>query len=109
MIGHPRTRAYDTESPEVRYVIAFIALHSPGVVVLAGAAVPARQPSFDRAIANGSRVEELLGRARRVLHAWLRHADPETLLLPDYLPSFGSGGSARPLVYTPRAVESVRA
>ncbi len=72
-----------------------------GVVVLAGAAVPARQPSFDRAIANGSRVEELLGRARRVLHAWLRHADPETLLLPDYLPSFGSGGSARPLVYTP--------
>jgi hypothetical protein len=36
-----------------------------------------------------------------VLHAWLRHADPRTLLLPDYLPSFAAGGTKRPLLYTP--------
>jgi hypothetical protein len=59
------------------------------------------QDTFDRARSNGVRVEELLGRAQRVLHAWLRHADPQTLLLPDYLPSFPRPGDPRPLLYTP--------
>jgi hypothetical protein len=72
-----------------------------GVVVLTGAAAAPRQASFDRAVANGDRVNDLLGRARRVLHAWLRHADAETLLLPDYLPSFSAERPLRPLVYTP--------
>ncbi len=52
---------------------------------------------FARAEANGRQVEDLLGRARRVLHAWLKHADARTLLLPDYLPVFRSGAS----IYTP--------
>jgi hypothetical protein len=62
---------------------------------------PVQDAAFARAAANGARVEELLGRARRVLHAWLRHADPQTLLLPDYLPSFYTDGKPRPLLYTP--------
>jgi hypothetical protein len=61
----------------------------------------AQSDSFAGAVRNGVRVEELLGRARRVLHAWLRHADPQTLLLPDYLAAFPSSGGPRPPVYTP--------
>src|SRR5688572_25932064 len=61
----------------------------------------AQSDPFLGAAANGARVDELLGRARRVLHAWLRHADPDTLLLPDYLATFPSPGGPRPLVYTP--------
>jgi hypothetical protein len=53
--------------------------------------------AFARAEANGRRVDELLGRARRVLHAWLKHADPRTLLLPDHLPVFRKGAPS----YTP--------
>lgn len=78
------------------------------VAVLACLAVtPARdgiQASGDdamaRAAANGRRVEDLFSRARRVMHAWLAHADRRTLLLPDYLPSF-QPGTRRPLLYTP--------
>jgi hypothetical protein len=56
-----------------------------------------REAAFARAEANGRRVEELLGRARRVLQAWLAHADARTLLLPDHLPVFRQGAP----VYTP--------
>lgn len=62
---------------------------------------PVDDAAFVQARANGVRTEELLSRARRVLHAWLRHADATTLLLPDYLPSFTAGGTPRPPVYTP--------
>jgi len=58
------------------------------------------EAAFVRAEANGRRVEDLLGRARRVMHAWLRHADTRTRLLPDYLPSFRPG-TTRALLYTP--------
>lgn len=53
--------------------------------------------AFGRAAANGRRVGDLLMRSRRVLHAWLKHADPKTLLLPDHLPVFRPGAP----VYTP--------
>ena len=73
-------------------------------VVLAGGPASGRiQPAastraaFARAEANGRRVDELLSRARRVLHAWLRHADARTLLLPDHLPVFRKGAP----LYTP--------
>jgi hypothetical protein len=62
---------------------------------------PAPDEAFGRAEAAGRRVEELFGRARRVMRAWLQHADTRTLLLPDYLPSFRAEGSTRPLLYTP--------
>ena len=49
--------------------------------------VPAAQPSaespFDRARANGRQFARAVAAAQRVLQAWLKHADPETLLLPD--------------------------
>lgn len=64
-------------------------------------APPADETAFARARANGVRTEELLSRARRVLHAWLRHADATTLLLPDHLPTFTAGGKPRPPEYTP--------
>ena len=43
----------------------------------------ARPPGFDRARANAAQFERAVHAARRVLHAWLAHADPQTLLLPD--------------------------
>jgi tagatose 1,6-diphosphate aldolase len=46
------------------------------------------EDSFRIAAENGVRAEEAFRRARRNLNAWLTHADPRTLLLPDYLPSF---------------------
>jgi hypothetical protein len=63
--------------------------------------IPQNDAAFARAEANGRRVEDLLGRARRVMHAWLKHADARTLLLPDYLPSFRAAGAPRALLYTP--------
>ena len=58
------------------------------------------EAAFVRAEANGRRVDDLLGRARRVMHAWLRHADARTRLLPDYLPSFRPE-TPRARLYTP--------
>ena len=40
-------------------------------------------PRFVRARENGVRFEQDVAASRRVLHAWLAHADPKTLLLPD--------------------------
>ena len=51
-------------------------------------APPARDPGFERAAANGAKVEEVFRRTRRMLHAWLAYADPRTLLLPDRLPGY---------------------
>jgi hypothetical protein len=82
----------------------------PPVLIIALTAAVLTQPpvrvteqedAFGRARSNAVRVEELLGRSRRVLRGWLRHADPQTLLLPDYLPTFPSPGGPRPLLYTP--------
>ena len=49
---------------------------------------PAREPGFERAAINGAKAEEVFRRTRRMLHAWLAHADPRTLLLPDRLPGY---------------------
>jgi hypothetical protein len=51
----------------------------------------AREESFRQAAANGERVEEVFRRTRRMMHAWLAHADPRTLLLPDVLPGMKRG------------------
>lgn len=55
-------------------------------VALALLAIPihgAQPVSFDAAAANASQFERAVQSARRVLQAWLAHADAETLLLPD--------------------------
>jgi hypothetical protein len=64
---------------------------------------PARQPHaqspaprgdaarFDEARANGHAFERSVAAMQRLLHAWLAHADPRTLLLPDRIPG-GPGG-----------------
>jgi hypothetical protein len=65
----------------------------------AGAAAPPQTPAasaapeaaFARAEANGRKVEEVFRRTRRMMHAWLAHADERTLLLPDVLPGFLRG------------------
>ncbi len=69
--------------------------------MLAALGAAAEDP-FVRARENGLRWEEAAAAARRVLHAWLKHADPKTLLLPDRLPG-GSRGlkPGAPRVYTP--------
>ena len=55
---------------------------------------------FARAKDNGTRVEEVFRRTRRMMRAWLAYADERTLLLPDYLPGYTRGH--RPLdLYTP--------
>ena len=59
-----------------------------------GAAGPAAQ--FDTARANGEQFERAVHAARRLLHAWLAHADRETLLLPDR-----PTGDRSAWVYTP--------
>lgn len=46
-------------------------------------AAPPDEAGFARARANARDFETAVAAAQRLLHAWLRHADPKTLLLPD--------------------------
>jgi hypothetical protein len=48
-------------------------------------AVTARagEPGFDEARRHAAQFETAVRASRAVLHAWLQHADPKTLLLPD--------------------------
>jgi len=58
---------------------------------------------FTRAQENGKRFEEAVAASQRVLRAWLTHADPKILLLPDRIPGRAQGlkpGDTRRL-YTP--------
>ncbi|HBY63221.1 MAG TPA: hypothetical protein DEH78_25650 [Solibacterales bacterium] len=54
---------------------------SAALVLLLSAAA-AGQP-FDKARANGREFERDVAAAHRLLRAWMQHADPKTLLLPD--------------------------
>ncbi len=59
--------------------------------------------AFRHARENGARFERALAASQRVLRAWLTHADPKTLLLPDRIPGRAQGlkpGDASRL-YTP--------
>lgn len=56
---------------------------------------------WEQARRNGVRVNEILLRTQRMLHAWLRYADRETLLLPDRLPGLVRGKPNTELLYTP--------
>src|SRR5690242_14198714 len=60
-------------------------LFGASIALLASLAASAA-PSDDlwrRARENGRSFEQAAAASQRVLHAWLRHADPKTLLLPD--------------------------
>jgi hypothetical protein len=59
-----------------------LALLVPCAGIGPAAQAPA-DPRFAAARANGVRFEQDVAASRRVLHAWLAHADPTTLLLPD--------------------------
>jgi len=50
---------------------------------------------------NGAAANAVFERTRRMLHGWLAHADPETLLLPDRLPGLVRGKPNTESVYTP--------
>ena len=52
-------------------------------VLTVGAPGAWQAPSFDRPATNARQFERAVEASRRVLQAWLTHADPETLLLPD--------------------------
>jgi hypothetical protein len=72
------------------------------VLLLIAVCLRAATP-FEQAQANGRRFDEIAGRIQRVLHAWLRHADSNTLLLPDRLPGGRQGlkpGNTK-RIYTP--------
>ena len=58
--------------------------------------LPAADARFEQARANGRRFEQDVAACRRVLHAWLKHADPKTLLLPD-----NPGAERAKWIYTP--------
>ena len=51
----------------------------------AAVVAPASAPAIERARANGRQFEEAVAASRRLLHAWLKHADERTKLLPDRL------------------------
>jgi hypothetical protein len=71
-------------------------------VTPAEAAAPGPDPratAFRRAADNGVRVEEVFRRTRRLMRAWLAHADERTLLLPDVLPGHQRGPKGR--IYRP--------
>lgn len=71
-------------------------------MLLAATLCARAQDPFARARENGRRWEEAAAAARRVLHAWLKHADPKTFLLPDYLPGHPRGlKPGAPRIYTP--------
>jgi hypothetical protein len=65
-------------------------------LALAAAQAAAPDPRFERARANGAGFEQDVAACRRVLHAWLTHADPKTLLLPD-----NPGVEKAKWIYTP--------
>jgi hypothetical protein len=46
---------------------------------------PASASAIERARANGRQFEQAVAASRRLLHAWLKHADERTTLLPDRL------------------------
>lgn len=79
----------------MRRVTALLSL----MLVTASAAGAADDPAIAQARRNAAQFETAVAASRRVLHAWLRHADPRTLLLPDRV----AGGVQAPAgrVYTP--------
>jgi hypothetical protein len=50
-----------------------------------------QQDAFAVARENGRKFEQSVAAMRRVLYAWLEHADPKTLLLPDRIPGRSHG------------------
>ena len=52
--------------------------------------------AVERARANGAQFEQAVAASRRLLHAWLKHADERTTLLPDRLDA-----DRKAWIYTP--------
>jgi hypothetical protein len=78
--------------------------HVLAVLLCLGAlsqAATSTEETWEAARRNGARVNEIFLRTRRMLHAWLRHADRETLLLPDRLPGRIRGKVNTERVYRP--------
>ena len=61
-----------------------VLLRADGYAVRQAAAIaPAPAAAIERARANGVQFEQAVAATRRLLHAWLAHADARTTLLPD--------------------------
>jgi hypothetical protein len=74
-----------------------------GLLAVAVASTDARQAGDDALTSRAARFTRAVAAADRVLHAWLKEADPRTLLLPDRLVGPGDGRRAgnRVREYTP--------
>ena len=60
--------------------------------------------AWQKARANGAVAEDVFARTRRMVENWLSYADPQTLLLPDYLPGRvypNKRANNTELIYTP--------
>jgi len=71
------------------------------VLIVSACAVAGAGGPWETARANGVVVNDVFVRTRRMMHAWLSHADRETLLLPDRLPGLIRGKPSTSLLYTP--------
>jgi len=56
------------------------------IIALLPSLLFAQTDPFQRAVDNGRQFDEWALRCQKVLHVWLTHADPKTLLLPDRVP-----------------------
>ncbi len=71
-----------TLSVVVLLIVLMCGRHTAGQTANAGGISNA---VIERARENAAQFERAVGATRRLLHAWLAHADPRTLLLPDRL------------------------
>ncbi len=69
--------------------------------VLCAYAAPGAEEPWNTAAQNGVVVNDIFTRTRRMIQAWLAHADAETLLLPDRLPGLVRGKPTGTPLYTP--------
>src|SRR6266508_1601973 len=64
---------------------AIVLLHVDVPAARQTAIQQATSTAIEQARANGAQFERSVGASQRLLHVWLTHADPRTLLLPDRL------------------------
>jgi hypothetical protein len=76
-------------------------LRAAGLALAVAIGGGAAEDRWALARANGAVVDDIFVRTRKMVHAWLKHADPKTLLLPDRLPGVVFGKYDGVPQYTP--------
>lgn len=78
-----------------------IGLRAACVALLAVGGARGAEDAWARARANGTIVDDIYVRTRKMVEAWLKYADPKTLLLPDRVPGVLFGKYDGVPLYTP--------